>query len=47
MSTFEVLHIEDGVFYIRYYPDGMECKGINMKLNRVEFESFCYGKVEV
>lgn len=53
MSEYEVLHIErdnygEPIFYlIRYYNCGLECRGIDMKLGKYEFESFIEGKIEI
>ncbi|WP_154439808.1 hypothetical protein [Tissierella pigra] len=52
MDTYEVLLVErdsDGnsTYYIRYYNNGLEWKGIDLKLDEWGFENFITGKVEV
>lgn len=36
MLTYEVLMIEDGIYYIRYYPFP-ESRGIDLKLSREDY----------
>lgn len=47
MDTYEVLVVEDGIYYIRYYPNGQEWKGIDLKVDEYDYENFIEGKVEV
>lgn len=46
--TYEVLLVEeDEIYYIRYYPEGMEFKGIDLKLSREEYLKWIEGKREI
>ena len=46
MLTYQILLIEDGIYYIRYYPfEG--CRGIDLKLSREDYLKWINDKVEV
>ena len=52
MDTYEVLNVErddygDATYYIRYYNNGQEFKGIDMKLDQWDFDNFIENKREV
>ena len=48
VDTYEVLVIEDNIYYIRYYPEGIEgSRGIDMRLSENQMENFITGKIEV
>lgn len=47
MDSYEVLVVENGIYYIRYYPQGLECRGMDMKLGQYEFYNFIENKREV
>lgn len=42
---YEILFIENGIYYINYYPD-TECKPIRLKLGINVFMKWKIGKVE-
>lgn len=52
MEVYEVLHIDKDnidnyIYYIRHYPDGLEHSGLGMRLSEKEFKAFTTNKVEV
>lgn len=47
MDSYEVLVVEDGMYYIRYYPQGIEFKGIDIKLSEWDFYNFIENKREI
>ena len=44
MNIYEILRIENGIYYIRYYPFP-ECKGIDLKLSREDYLKWINDKV--
>ena len=43
---YEVLFVEDGLWYINFYEYGFEYKPTKVKLNKHEFEKWKIGKIE-
>lgn len=44
---YEILFLEDNLYYIRYYPLGREYKCTDLKLTKEEYEKFRKGNVEI
>lgn len=43
---YEILFVEDGLYYVNYYENGCECSAIKLKLSTYEFEEWKAGKIE-
>lgn len=45
-KLYEILFIEDDIYYINFYANGIECPAIKLKLNKDVFNKWKINKIE-